>query len=169
MYLFWAILLFLLALLVLWASTRQRRDLGIPEGRVLYSDVGVERAVNETLFSDELSLLGRPDYLIQSAAGLVPVEVKSGRTPARPYAAHIYQLAAYCYLVHNEYQQRPPHGIIRYPQRSFTVEYTPQLEAEMIALVEEMQMKRGVELHRSHVQAARCAACGYRAACAERL
>ncbi|MCW5875916.1 MAG: CRISPR-associated protein Cas4 [Anaerolineales bacterium] len=165
-----ALALLLLAGLLFWLATRQQRRLGLPGGRLLYEDSGAQRGVEEVLLAEDLGLLGKPDYLVQAKEGLVPVEVKSGRTPNRPFEAHIMQLAAYCALVQRNYDQRPPYGIIRYPQRSFTVPFTAELEAQLLALLAEMRTAlAGGEQHRSHQVAARCRACGYLELCPERL
>ncbi|MEX1247493.1 MAG: Dna2/Cas4 domain-containing protein [Anaerolineales bacterium] len=166
---FLAILLFVLAALLLWLSARQRSGLGLPGGRVLYEDSGAQRQLELPLFAEDLTLVGKPDYLVQSKQGLVPVEVKSGRTPKRPFQSHIFQLAAYCALVERNFAQRPPYGIIRYPQRSFTVEFTRQLEGQLLALLAEMRAGFGMEMHRSHQVAARCHACGYGQLCDQHL
>lgn len=163
-------LLVIFALFLLWLSGRQRRGLGLPEGRVLYSDTGAERRLQQPLYAQDLQLVGKPDYLVESAKGLVPVEVKSGNSPQKPYDSHIFQLAAYCLLVARNFQQRPPYGIIRYPLRSFRVDFTRELEVEVLNLLAEM--RHGFfsgELHRSHVTQARCRACGYEQLCDERL
>lgn len=170
MYFTWAIVLLVAALLLLWLSTRRRRGLGIPEGRVVYSDSGAEYRVESPLFADDLMLLGKPDYLVESAQGLVPVEVKSGRTPTRPLQSHIFQLAAYCLLVQRNFKKRPPFGIIRYPERSFTVEFTRELEQQLLALLQDMRTGLlGAEMHRSHGQVGRCNSCGFRQLCDQRL
>ncbi|MBX3047039.1 MAG: CRISPR-associated protein Cas4 [Anaerolineales bacterium] len=165
-----ALVLLVLAVVLLWVSTRQRSALGLPSGQVLYSDTGVERRLEQPLMDEALGLIGRPDYLVQNGDGLVPVEVKSGRTPRQPYQSHIYQLAAYCVLVARQFEQRPAYGIIRYPERSFRVEFSAALEAQVLSLLAAMrQGLRQGELHRSHSTAARCAACGYRQVCSERI
>jgi CRISPR-associated exonuclease Cas4 len=170
MYIGLAIALFLVALTLLWWSSRQSRGLGLPPGRVFSSDTGVERDVTDPLFAPELSLVGKPDYLVETRQGMVPVEVKSGVTPSRPYRSHIYQLAAYCALVERNFGKRPVYGIIRYPQRSFQVDFTRQLERQLFRLLDDM--KKGLtsrELHRSHQQPARCRSCGYVQVCDESL
>lgn len=165
-----SLLLFIAALLLLWLSTRQRRGLGLPEGRLIYEDSGEQRRLGQPLFAEDLNLVGKPDYLIQSKQGLIPVEVKTGRTPQRPFESHVYQLAAYCALVERNFRQRPPHGIIRYPERSFTVEFTQTLERQLVSLLAEMETDlRSGEMHRSHGVSARCRACGYGQLCDERL
>lgn len=170
MFYFVAIVLIALAILLLWLSGRQRANLGVPEGRLVYEDSGIQRRLEEPLFDEDLNLVGKPDYLIQSKQGLIPVEVKTGRTPTRPYETHIYQVAAYCALVESNFRQRPAYGIIRYPERSFTVEFTRNLERRLARLLEEMQgaLERG-EMHRSHSTAARCRACGFRQLCTEAI
>ncbi|MGH2581441.1 MAG: CRISPR-associated protein Cas4 [Anaerolineales bacterium] len=170
MYIGFAIALFLAALALLWWSNRQRRGLGLPEGRIFYSDTGIEREITEPLFAEDLSLVGRPDYLVETKQGLIPVEVKSGRTPSQPFQSHIYQLAAYCALVECNFGKRPAYGIIRYPGKSFQVDFTRQLESQLIRLLDEM--KQGLmsrEMHRSHRQPARCRSCGYLQVCEESL
>jgi CRISPR-associated exonuclease Cas4 len=165
-----ALLLIVIALVVFWLSRQQRAGLGLAEGRVVYTDTGAERRLEQPLFDEDLQLVGRPDYLVESAEGLVPVEVKSGRTPRKPHDSHIYQLAAYCLLVARNFRKRPPYGIIRYPQRSFRIEFTQELERQLLSLLAGMRSGLAfAELHRSHSVAARCAACGYRSLCTERL
>jgi CRISPR-associated exonuclease Cas4 len=170
MYLYLSLLLVILALLLLWLSGRQRRGLGLPGGRVVYSDTGAERRVEQPLYANDLLLVGRPDYLVQSAEGLVPVEVKSGSSPQKPYDTHIFQLAAYCVLVARNFKQRPPYGIIRYPQRSFRIEFTRDLENQLLGLLKEMRNGLDLtELHRSHNVFGRCRACGFGQLCEEHL
>jgi CRISPR-associated exonuclease Cas4 len=170
MYLLLSVLFLLLAIFLLWISRKRRVALGLPEGRVLYSDTGTRRELREPLYADDLNLVGKPDYLVESKEGLVPVEVKSGRTPPKPFDSHIYQLAAYCLLVQRNYKRRPPYGIIRYPQRSFAVEFTRELEGQLISLLADMRSSSGFhELHRSHEQPGRCQACGFGQLCEERL
>ena len=67
----------------------------------------------------ELGLVGKPDYLVESAGQLIPVEVKSTRNSNAPYDAHIFQLAAYCLLVQRQLGKRPPYGILHYANRTY--------------------------------------------------
>jgi CRISPR-associated exonuclease Cas4 len=161
------------ALLGFWflvSSTRSRRNTGLPGGKVIYADTGKWREVSEPLYDPVLSLAGKPDYLVRQGEEIIPVEVKSSRVHDAPYDEHIYQLAAYCALVHRVYGRRPPYGIIHYPSRTFEVEYTPQLESALEGILKEMRQfggKRGV--NRSHESSARCRRCGYRSICDQRL
>jgi hypothetical protein len=47
---------------------------------LVYDDAGRQH-LQRPLVSHRLRLAGRPDYLIETAAGLVPVELKSGACP----------------------------------------------------------------------------------------
>jgi CRISPR-associated exonuclease Cas4 len=165
-----ALLLFLLALLFFWQSTRQREAAGLPGGRIIYTDTRGWGKLERPLYDKALDLTGKPDYLVQQNGQIIPVEVKSGRAPQAPYDAHIYQLAAYCLLVEKTYNKRPSYGIIHYQDRDFAVDYTPQLESALLDILADMkrdQMK--AEVDRSHEQPARCARCGFRNVCDQSL
>jgi CRISPR-associated exonuclease Cas4 len=169
--------LLLLALLVgglgLWLLIRSsaiRHEAGLPAGRVTYVDTGAWDRCERPLFSNRHRLTGRPDYLVRLRQGLVPVEVKSGVAPPQPYPAHVLQLAAYCLLVEEQERRPPPYGIVKYDDRAFEVDYTPTLRAELLDSLDAIRR----DLHaghvaRSHEEPARCAGCGYRARCDQRL
>ena len=115
-------------------------------------------------------LTGRPDYLVEVDGVAVPVEVKSSFAPPEPYEGHVYQLMAYCLLVEHTYGKRPPYGILRYRNRSFSIEYTPEGERELRLLLDEMHdASRKKELERSHDDQVRCVHCGYRSTCDQKL
>ena len=101
---------------------------------------------------------------------VIPVEVKSSRVAEAPYDSHIFQLAAYCYLVGKSYGVRPAHGILKYPNRTYRIDYTPELEANLVDLVVEMRAKGHLrKINRSHESPRRCDHCGYRSTCDQRL
>ncbi len=166
-----ALILLLLALFLFWQSSRQQADAGLPGGRVIYSDTRAWGApLEQPLFNKELGLTGKPDYLVQQNGQIIPVEVKTGRTPEAPYDSHIFQLAAYCLLVEKTYGKRPPYGIIHYPTRDFAIDYTPTLESSLMELLAEMRRdERRDDVARSHVEAGRCVRCGFREACDQKL
>jgi CRISPR-associated exonuclease Cas4 len=170
MMLYLAVLLILLAIVFLWRSGRDRSAAGLPGGRVVYTDTGAWGKVEKPLYYHALGLTGKPDYLVERDGILIPVEVKSGRTPDAPYDSHIFQLAAYCLLVEKTYGKRPPYGIIHYSNRDFAIDYTSQLES---ALLDELaEMKRDevrTDVARSHSDPARCRKCGFRKVCDQSL
>ena len=167
----YAFLLLGLALLVWLLAQRARQAAGLPAGRVVYADTRGWGRPEKPLFSSRLQLTGKPDYLVRVEGSYVPVEVKSGRAPAQgAYAAHIYQLAAYCALVAEAYAARPAYGLIKYADKTLAVDYTAGLERELGAILEDLRAdSEADDVARSHESAARCRACGFREVCAEYL
>ena len=164
--LYLALALFLVAVIFFWQSNRQRRQAGLPGGRIVYTDTRGWNKIEKPLVYAALDLTGKPDYLVEKDGQIIPVEVKSGRAPNAPYDSHIYQLASYCLLVEKTYAKRPPYGIIHYQDRDFAVDYTHELEQSLLELITEMKrdgMKK--QVHRSHEQASRCKRCGFREVC----
>lgn len=164
------LLLFVVGLALLLWSERSRRSTGLPAGRLISTDMGDWGPVEGPLYDRHLALTGKPDYLVESGEDLVPVEVKSTPAPPAPYDSHVMQLAAYCLLVESHYGRRPPYGILHYADRTFAIDYTEELEFELLGVLDQMRLlerKRSVD--RSHEQPARCAGCGYRGLCEQRL
>lgn len=165
-----ALALVLLAAFLFWKARRSQRLIGMPPGRLVYSDTGAWAKVEKPLYDPDLRLTGKPDYLVEHKRGIVPVEVKSAPAPPSPYDGQVMQLAAYCLLVERAGGKRPPYGIIHYPNRTFAVDYTPELEAHLLDLLAEMRRaERHQEVERSHDAKGRCERCGYRSICDQRL
>jgi CRISPR-associated exonuclease Cas4 len=168
--LFSAFALIALAILLLWISSRQRRDLGLPPGRVIYSDTNRWKPVEQPFYDPKIGLAGKPDYLVQHKGTYIPVEVKSNLKGKKPYQSHIYQLAAYCYLIEQNYKNRPTYGILHYPSRTFAIDYTIELESKLHQIICELQeCENGREPHRSHESFARCKHCGFRDICDQKI
>jgi CRISPR-associated exonuclease Cas4 len=162
----------LLAATVLWFWSRQAQtQAGLPTGSVIYTDTGTWFRNEEPLYADELRLVGRPDYLVEEpGGGIIPVELKSRKAPAEPFDGHILQLAAYCYLVTVNYGKRPSYGIIQYRDRAFAIDYTDELEADLLDLLADMRAALYEEdVDRDHNDWRRCARCGVRGECYQRL
>jgi CRISPR-associated exonuclease Cas4 len=164
------LVILLIAFVLFFISGRQRHASGLPGGRVIYSDTRAWGAVEKPLFDKDLGLTGKPDYLVEQNGRVIPVEVKTGKTPEAPYDSHIFQLAAYCLLVHRTTGKRPPYGIIHYPTRDFAIDYTPDLENSLLDLIADMRInEHRTEVDRSHEDEHRCRRCGFRDACDQRL
>jgi len=168
--LYLALALLIFAILFFRQSSVQRKEAGLPGGRIIYTDTHGWGKVEKPLFYAAMELTGKPDYLIQQKDMIIPVEVKSGRAPETPYDSHIYQLASYCLLVEKTYGTRPPYGIIHYENRDFAIDYTRELEEALIDLLVEMKRdEHKKDIPRSHEQAGRCAKCGFRKVCDQSL
>jgi CRISPR-associated exonuclease Cas4 len=166
-----AVVFFFLALCLWLLAQRTRQATGLPAGRVVYTDTRGWGRVEKPLFSPRWQLTGKPDYLVQTGAEVVPVEVKSGRAPAEgAYPAHVYQLAAYCVLVADTTHARPTHGLIKYADKTVAVDFTPALERELQETLRALRADgEAGEVARSHNSVARCRACGFREVCGESL
>ena len=147
-----------------------RRRAGLPEGRIVYADPGMWGKVEKPLYDSALGLTGKPDYLVKNHNQVIPVEVKSMWAPREPYDSHRLQLGAYCLLVERSLGQRPPYGLLRYRNRTFRIPYTTSFEDEVIGILEDIRDHKDMEeVRRSHEHPNRCARCGYRNRCDQRL
>lgn len=165
-----AILLGVAALILFWIARRKQRQSGLPGSRLIYTDTQAWVRLEKPLFCQELSLTGKPDYLVEQNDQIIPVEVKSSRQLKSPYESHVFQLAAYCILVERSYGKRPAYGILHYPDQTFAIDFTPLLEAKVISLLAEMQAAaQAGQAERSHASAQRCSHCGYRDICDQAL
>jgi CRISPR-associated exonuclease Cas4 len=165
-----AAFLLLIFVILLWQSGRTQKAAGLPGGRVIYTDTRAWGKVEKPLYDSTLGLTGKPDYLVEQNGRFIPVEVKSGRAPQAPYDSHIYQLASYCLLVEKTMGRRPPYGIIHYEDRNFAIDYTRELENALLDILADMRRAEHYgEAPRSHDSAARCAKCGFRNICDQKL
>lgn len=133
---FVGLVLLLIIVILLAAVYVKRRSFGTIAGKSIYSDTETMQGV--ILYSEKLRLKGKPDYIIKNGNEYVPVEVKTGRTPNMPYKNHVAQLFAYCALIEENFASRPKYGVVKYPEREFEIEYTPQGEKGVELLVKEM-------------------------------
>jgi len=165
-------LFFLLLVLgggLVWLSRRWSADAGVPGGRLVSVDLERHGRAASVLVDPELNLTGKPDLLMETRRGWVPVEIKSGPAPARPHASHVLQLMAYCRLVQAAHNRRPPHGILQYADQGYQLPYTPRMETRLQQLIDRIRAQTQGLPDRSHSEPRRCAACGYRSACDQGL
>jgi len=115
----------------------RRRALGLPEGELVYEDADGQGA---PLSSSSYPLMGKPDYVVRLPDGRpVPIELKPGvQDVSAPYSNHAIQVAAYCLILEDYFERAPTHGILRYADREFSIEYTPALRRKVIRLLTEM-------------------------------
>lgn len=165
--------LLLLALaLALWLWSRNlEEEAGLPDGKVIYTDAGTWFGNDNVLVAQDLRLAGKPDYLVEEPDGMiVPVELKSGTAPREPHDGHILQLAAYCLLVERNYGIRPTYGILQYKDQTFAVDYTDDLEEDLLDLLADMRGDLlSPDVNRDHNEWGRCSHCGVRGHCVQRL
>ena len=145
-----------------------RQQVGLPVGTVVSSDTGYERVPGVALVSHGLRLAGKPDFLIRTKEGLIPVEEKSSLAPVSgPYLSQLVQLGVYLILVEENYG-RVAYGVLKYRDRSVRVEFTQDLRQRVLGLLAELKRaeRTAVEVvSRSHNSASKCRRCGFYDVC----
>ncbi len=175
--------LVLLALVVWAAWTRGRarqalKDAGLTEGRVVSVDAiqtrqelaGMQQAI---LQSSRYGISGRPDRIVRTQRGPVPLDVKNCICPRNglPYEGHVAQVAVYCLLLEEKFQCRVHEAVIDYIDRSVTVPFDDRRRAWILSVIREVQdVKRNHTIPvRSHNHRGKCGSCGFRQECREGL
>jgi len=163
-----------LALVFFWLSARSRKRTGIPAGEVFYQDLVGQPLAARDLRSPKLGISGKPDCLIRTADGIVPVELKkSKRPPARGevYPNHMIQNLAYCALVEEQLRERVPYGLVIYAgQQVRRVEFTDSNRKWLMHTIAAVQAARlRKQAKRNHNQRGRCSGCGVRDKCDQAL
>ncbi len=169
------LLLVALALFIMLLNERQtqrhrlveerRRVLGLPTGELVYEDADGQ---GETLSSSQYPLMGKPDYVVQLPDGRpVPLELKLNVLDATaPYSNHEVQIAAYCLILEDYFEQAPTHGILRYADCEFTIEYTPALRKKVIRLLGDMaRCSEREPPPLKNQRAAKCRTCAFQPIC----
>ena len=146
-------------------ENQRRHDLGLPSGELVYEDADGE---GEPLSSREAPLAGKPTYIIQLQDGRpVPIEVKpSVQNLKQPESNHIVQIGAYCLILEDYFEAPPTHGVLRYADHEFVVDYTPALRKKVLRLLKEMtncSEDRPPSLTRQ--RATKCRACLFQPIC----
>ncbi len=170
----WLFGLAILFVLVGWFSLRRgstlQHETGLPRGRLIYADTHSRdwQRTTQPYYSATHRLVGKPDYVVETAKGLIPVEVKSSAAPQVPYLGHLLQLAAYCLLIEENRGQTPPHGLLKYADALYEVDFTRELRNELLDILAEMrEVHRAEAVARSHEQPGKCAACGFLKICGD--
>lgn len=166
-----ALLLLVIAALLFYFALRQRKKSGLPLGEVIYADTNSWQALAEPFYDSHLHLAGKPDYVIKQGYTSIPVEVKTGRTPSAAYDSHIMQLASYCVLIDRATGLRPPYGVLHYPEKTYQIAFTAELEQALLDLLLDIRTKEKTRqgVNRSHQSEARCRRCGFRKSCDQRI
>jgi CRISPR-associated exonuclease Cas4 len=166
--------LIVLALMLFLLSARSRRKTGIPSGEVFYQDLAGQPFEGKTLRSSRLGISGKPDCLIRTSDGVIPVELKnSSRPPARGgiYPNHMIQNLAYCALVEDQLKVKVPYGLVVYAgQQVRRVEFNEVNRNWLLETIAQVEKARlGNRANRNHEHKGRCVGCGVRSQCDQPL
>jgi len=133
----------LLIVFGLWAklAARNLALAVVPGGKIVYS--GIRFGKMKVLQAPQYHLRGSPDYVVRSGDEYIPVEIKSSKTPRKLFDSDLMQVVAYAVLVEAEFGKLPPHGIVCYPDKDFTIKITDQKIEKL---------RRGVETMRASLR-----------------
>lgn len=107
------------------------------KNKSIYSDHRERPA--KALFSPAYGLVGKPDFILHTKDGLLPLELKSSQRPARPYFSDVMQLVSYCLLM-EERGDKPKYGFLQYKSgEPFFVPYTQGLKSHLLKMMQEMR------------------------------
>jgi CRISPR-associated exonuclease Cas4 len=164
-----AIVLILVAAVLFFTRQRHRRRAALPTTATLIEADNLERPC-PVLVSTRYGLKGKPDAILQTPAGLIPIERKHSRPPASPHFPDIIQAAAYCLLLEDAYRQTPPFMRIQYRDTFFDVPFTNERRNQVLAAAQRLRaIAPGALCNRSHQIPAKCRSCGHRHNCTQAL
>lgn len=114
--------------------------------------------------------MGRPDCLVETAHGLVPVEmISSSAPPCGPYDNGVAQLMGYCLLVEDSPQRPVAEGILKYRDREVRVLSTAEKREWVLGIVAAIRdAQDGRPVGRSHALVNKCRSCSVGSSCSER-
>ncbi len=163
------VVVLLAAILLFIASRKTRERTGLPfNARIVYSDTGAWEKVEKPLFSRRYLLTGKPDYIVEDDGATIPIEVKPNRVAPVPRESDVMQLAAYALLIEESFGSKPPHGLLKYRDTVFQVDFTNELRGQLIELMAVMREDlEAQDVARSHAEPPRCRGCGYREDCGQ--
>jgi CRISPR-associated exonuclease Cas4 len=159
-----AIIIFLNAIRIRFSIKDNKKSLGIPDGKILYSDLNTPA---KPFFSKRSRLVGKPDYIVKKNNFYIPVEVKSGLNP-HPHRSNLLQLAAYCQIFEDIFGEFVSEGILVYNNQKHIIPFDPKLRFELGLNIKAMRasLRKGV-VQRNHEDISRCRYCSMKKYCSD--
>jgi len=166
--------LFLFSFLCFFVSNKIKKDTDnlkkthkIQKGKITYSDLNKPA---KAFFSKKYRIAGKPDYIINKKGRYIPVEIKTGRYE-HPMKSHIFQIAAYCHLIEENFGVFVPYGILVYNnKKSFKIKYDPSTRFELESTISKMRKNiKKDKVIRNHNDINRCRNCSLKMYCKEKL
>ena len=154
----------LLILFFLLKSTQVPKQ--VYKSKAIYSDH--KERLEKALFSKKYNLKGKPDFILHTKDGLLPLEIKSTPRPEQPYFSHVMQLISYCLLMEEERNIRSKYGFIQYKGgQPFYIPYTEKMKAYLIKIMDEMRYYLDSGIQPVANRRYKCEKCSYKEDCFE--
>lgn len=119
----------------------------------------------KALYSKQLQISGKPDYIIKEKNYIIPVEIKTGHHTI-PQESHIFQLASYCHLVEENNGGLVPYGRLIYADSDFVIPFNPKIRFEMESILRSMRkILRQKTVQPNHNQPKKCSRCSMKNYC----
>jgi CRISPR-associated exonuclease Cas4 len=126
----------LIILFVLLKSTKVPKQ--VYKSKTVYSDH--KEKPERAFFSSKYGLKGKPDFILHTKDGLLPLEIKHSNRPEQPYFSHVMQLISYCLLIEEEKGVKPKYGFIQYKGgQAFWIPYTENMKLFLLKTMQEMR------------------------------
>lgn len=152
----------LLILFILLKSTKVPTS--VYKSKTIYSD-HKEKPI-EALFSSKFGLVGKPDFILHTKDGLLPLEIKHSNRPNQPYFSHVMQLISYCLLIEEAKGTKPKYGFIQYGGgQPFAVPYTENMKSFLIKTMNEMRSYIDSGESPKPIRRYKCEKCSYNKDC----
>lgn len=167
-FLLFAFLLILISKLYKKDIKRLKNKYNIQTGKITYKDLNHSE---KTLFLKKYRICGKPDYIITQKNSHIPVEIKSGYH-LKPEKHHIMQLAAYCYLVEEKYNEFIPYGLLVYYDTGIEckIEFNPKIRFELESTIKNMRYSLTKDISkRNHNDFQKCKSCSFSNYCDQRI
>jgi CRISPR-associated exonuclease Cas4 len=115
-------------------------------------------------------IVGKPDYIIEKKGYKIPVELKTGYC-SNPKSNHIYQLAAYCYLVEENYSNFVPYGMLIYNNYlEFKIPFNPKVRFKLENIINNIRLSlKYKHISRNHNDSNKCTNCSMRKHCTYKI
>ncbi len=111
-------------------------------------------------------IVGKPDYIVEKKGYKIPVELKTGYC-SNPKSNHIYQLAAYCHLIEENYSNFVPYGMLIYNNHlEFKIPFNPKIRFELENIIYNIRFSlKYKNISRNHNDSNKCINCSMRTHC----
>ncbi|MCK4588937.1 MAG: CRISPR-associated protein Cas4 [Nanoarchaeota archaeon] len=134
------------------------------KNKAVYSDH--KEKPEKALFSSKYRLIGRPDFILHTKDGLLPLEIKHTNRPQQPYFSHVMQLISYCLLIEEEKSVKPKYGFIQYKGgQAFSIPYTEKMKLFLLKTMQEMRDYINLGEGPKPIRKSKCEKCSYREDC----
>ncbi|MFH1506464.1 MAG: CRISPR-associated protein Cas4 [archaeon] len=152
----------LIILFALLKSTKVPKQ--VYKRKAVYSDH--KEKPEKALSSSKYGLVGKPDFILHTKDGLLPLEIKHTNRPKQPYFSHVMQLISYCLLIEEEKGVKPKYGFIQYQGgQAFSIPYTEKMKSFLLKTMQEMRDYIDSGKSPKPIKNYRCEKCSYKEDC----